>query len=440
MAVIDGNLKVIGALNADGTIVASSGSFSSINAIQNISAGAASQNSGSIILSNSNGISFGLNAGTLTAQHNAITTAMLSNAATISDIRVSGGTTSNLLSAITFADGNGISFGLNAGTLTAQHNAITTAMLSNAATISDILVSGGTTSNLLSAITFADGNGIFFGLDASTMTARQKFQSAWNNYDDNVNSIAALTSQSVSLCMSFHLPFPISASYIRLPMVLTTGSTTIPTLASNTATASNNIGTTFNAVIYSIGTGANSLSLQYVASGAAFFTWSQRISITSTTRASYSQGFSGELEGLAAPGTSLSTQYSLSQTNYAFSTTWLTAFTGTRFLDIPLASSLSAGPYWLILGYSTSSASGGAVAAGMTNARLVLSANYIRTMTAAASLVAPLGNAVAGSTGGHMGAASFSTAGGGTTNSIPFANLTNNTQYIPWQFARVSND
>ena len=60
-----------------------------------------------------------------------LTTAMQSNAATISNIRVSGGTTSNLLSAMTFADGNGVSFGLNAGTLTASHNGLTTAMASN---------------------------------------------------------------------------------------------------------------------------------------------------------------------------------------------------------------------------------------------------------------------------------------------------------------------
>jgi len=49
-----------------------------------------------------------------------ITTAMLSNAVTLSNIRVSAGTTSNLLSAITFANGSGVSFGLNASTLTAS--------------------------------------------------------------------------------------------------------------------------------------------------------------------------------------------------------------------------------------------------------------------------------------------------------------------------------
>lgn len=59
-----------------------------------------------------------------------LTTAMQSNAATISNIRVSAGTTSNLLSAITFDNANGITWGLNASTLTASHNGLTTARAS----------------------------------------------------------------------------------------------------------------------------------------------------------------------------------------------------------------------------------------------------------------------------------------------------------------------
>lgn len=60
-----------------------------------------------------------------------LTTAMQSNAVTLSNIRVSAGTTSNLLSAVTFANGNGVSFGLDAGTVTASHNGLTTAAQSN---------------------------------------------------------------------------------------------------------------------------------------------------------------------------------------------------------------------------------------------------------------------------------------------------------------------
>jgi hypothetical protein len=48
-------------------------------AIRGISAGTASHSGGTIVFSNSNGISFGLNASTITASHNGLTTAALSN-------------------------------------------------------------------------------------------------------------------------------------------------------------------------------------------------------------------------------------------------------------------------------------------------------------------------------------------------------------------------
>jgi len=141
----------------------------------NFSAGTTSGDLGSVVFGNANGVSFGLNGATITGSHNALTTAMasnrgsdfvqataafagtnatgtiasggisvsignyittgmLSNAATISNINLSAGTTSNLASAFTFSNSNGISFGLNAGTITGAHNAITTAMASNRGT------------------------------------------------------------------------------------------------------------------------------------------------------------------------------------------------------------------------------------------------------------------------------------------------------------------
>src|SRR5213594_2239705 len=137
----------------------------------NVSAGTTSNNLSALTFADSNGVTFGLDGSTLTAS-------VAPGGGGLTNIRVSGGTTSNLLSAITFADSNGISFGLNASTMTATVKTdyqtsgayLTTAMLSNAATISNIRVSAGTTSNLLSAITFADSNGLAFGINASTMT------------------------------------------------------------------------------------------------------------------------------------------------------------------------------------------------------------------------------------------------------------------------------
>lgn len=95
-----------------------------------------------------------------------LTTAMQSNAVTLSNIRVSGGTTSNLLSALTFADSNGISFGLNAGTMTAtvKTDYLTTAALSNH--------SHGASANngsfAFQTLSFSNANGISFGTSAGS--------------------------------------------------------------------------------------------------------------------------------------------------------------------------------------------------------------------------------------------------------------------------------
>lgn len=139
--------------------------------------------------SNANGVSFGLSAGAITASHNAITTARASTDAiglntaftagplawTVNSSGLSlnagsaAGTTSgfagNLISGSMTHNTAGLNLSLN-------HPAwLTTAMLSNAVTLSNIRISAGTTSNLLSAFTLNDANGISFGLNASTVTA-----------------------------------------------------------------------------------------------------------------------------------------------------------------------------------------------------------------------------------------------------------------------------
>lgn len=167
--------------------------------IRGISAGATLATNGTVVFSNSNGVSFGLNGSTVTAtvatnylttamasnrgsdfvQANAafagtsasgtiasngisvsvgpyITTAMLSNAVTLSNIRVSAGTASNNLSALTFDNAGGVSFGLNGSVITAE---------APAGVPSPVNFSAGTTSNNLASVIFANGNGVSFGLN-----------------------------------------------------------------------------------------------------------------------------------------------------------------------------------------------------------------------------------------------------------------------------------
>lgn len=127
------------------------------------------------LFSNKNGVSFGLDGTNITASVNAA-------GGGLTNINVSGGTTSNNLSNLVFSNDNGVSFGLNGSTITASVNAA-------GGGLTNINVSAGTTSQNLSAVTFSDANGVSFGLNGSVITGTVKtdYQSSNANY---------LTSQS----------------------------------------------------------------------------------------------------------------------------------------------------------------------------------------------------------------------------------------------------
>lgn len=76
------------------------------------------------------------------------------------NINVSAGTTSNNLSALTFSNSNGVSFGLNGSVITAS-----------AAAGANLNISAGTLSSTVSALTFSNGSGVSFGFDGSNITA-----------------------------------------------------------------------------------------------------------------------------------------------------------------------------------------------------------------------------------------------------------------------------
>lgn len=183
------NITLNQATDANGLTVSFSGGAGAAGNTGFISAGGDTASLGTVVFSNSNGMSFGVNGQTVTASHNGLTTARASNDAvglntaltagplawTVNSAGISlnagsaAGTTSgfggNLISGSMTHNTAGLNLSLN-------HPAwLTTAMASNAATLSNIRVSAGTTSNLLSALTFADGNGVSFGLNASTLTA-----------------------------------------------------------------------------------------------------------------------------------------------------------------------------------------------------------------------------------------------------------------------------
>lgn len=230
-----------------------------------ISAGTTKGTLGEVVFSNSNGVSFGMNGQTMTASHNGLTSqsnqafsaqggssafqtlafnnangATFSNnagavelsytvpstAGLLSNIRVSAGTTSNLLSAITFNNGGGVSFGLDASTITATV----------ATSLTNIRVSAGTTSNLLSAITFNNANGITFGLDASTLTASYTVPTVTNSSWTVSDAVTSATVGRLAFTNSNGLTLSLSTSNNGNHTVI--GSYTVPTVTNSSWTVS----------------------------------------------------------------------------------------------------------------------------------------------------------------------------------------------------------
>lgn len=167
--------------------------------------GTYTQNTGTIQFAASNGITFGLTNNQMTASHNALTTAMASNAgsgfvaasAAFSGTNASGTIASNGISisvaapgagggaalqgsgtytqntgTVQFSNLNGVSFGLTAGTMTASHNGLTTAMASNAGTAFAGTGFSSTTTAGAAIVGTHGSNGLSLGVPAFLTTAQ----------------------------------------------------------------------------------------------------------------------------------------------------------------------------------------------------------------------------------------------------------------------------
>lgn len=365
----------------------------------NFSAGTTSNNLGSVVFSNSNGVSFGLDGSTITATF-----------VGGGNLNLSAGTTSNNLTAVTFDNAGGVSFGLNGSVVTAS---------APGAAPSPVNFSAGTTSGDLGSVVFSNSNGVSFGLDGSTITASISPSvgggATISSYENNAGPMQTMTwpgaAASVSHAAAFQLPQNGSFSFIRFPVLFTQSSTGITTVASS-ADMSQARYWTFNAVIYSLGTGASSQSLMSVTSGSAGWTILKSASIaTNGTQGSYTQAMTFQQEGSSV---TRSTQYSASSTVMPISSGWFTGFTQGRLLDINFAVSLSPGPYWLIAGYTSSNASNSTRFANASVAGAWYSNHYgFSQANIAFSAFNTTGLSV-----GYLGGGSFSTAGGGTVAAL----------------------
>ena len=207
-------------LNA-GTITAS---YTQSTAPGAIAAGTQTQTSGTVIWSNSNGVSFGLNAGTLTASV---------NGGGGGGVAVSAGTASQSTGTVIFSNSNGITFGLNAGTLTASVAAGPAAGIA--------AVSGGTTLATSGTLVFSNANGVSFGIDGNTITASTQMDTSpfYDNLDFGASNSAAIgvfafTGSHRSLFLG-----PLDGNHIEFPDNITASTMHLNlSLSGSTATAS----------------------------------------------------------------------------------------------------------------------------------------------------------------------------------------------------------
>lgn len=235
-------------------------------------------------------------------------------------------------------------------------------------------LSAGTLSANRSDITFSDSGGVSWGLNTNgviTATVATNYQSSgaylttaaqssgMMSYFENMQAGIGAASTTLSAGISaiqlipFIIPHAISMAYLRVPVSMSYVSTEASgTTANSTWTV--NVSYTDAAVILTQKAGASSLSLGYLTSGSATWLFQNQIGAGAQgSRYTVTQNVTYPISGTTSNYT---TSYPQSSANVQISSASLTLFTGPRWLDIPLAVSLSASNYWLALGRSTQSA------------------------------------------------------------------------------------
>lgn len=174
---------------SNGTITATvvPGAAAGIAAVQ---AGTQTATSGTVVFANSNGITAGMSGSSqITFSHNGLTTQTVQTQNMVSVL----GSTGN----ISFANGNGITFGANASTITASHNGITS---QSAQTQNVVVPSAGTQTATSGTVVFSNNAAITFGMsNNSVITATHNGITTGRASTDAIGLNTALTANGVSM-------------------------------------------------------------------------------------------------------------------------------------------------------------------------------------------------------------------------------------------------
>ncbi len=291
-------------------------------------------------------------------------------------------------------------------------------------TIAGINVNNSTMTGAASngVVAFSNSNGVSFGINGNTITASVAAAASTLSFYENfpINSVStAITypTQSNSAVVPFYSPYGIAGSYLRLPVSMSAQSTTFGTTGNTTFSASQLL--TFRAVVYSQGTGANSLSMQSVASGSAPLSY--QISLQANSNSSQytvTQNISFPQRGFTT--NTFSTSFALTNASFQLSTGSISNFNGIRYIDIPFATTLSAGQYWLAMGMSSTTSTQGTAA--LISNRLLIS--FMGQPGAGGAVTyGNLGSTTNVSNLPAWGMGQYSNAGGATTASIALSQV-----------------
>lgn len=332
---------------------------------------------GTILFQNSNGLTFGMsNSSVITASHNALTTAMASNRG--SDFVQATAAFAGTSASGTIAS-NGISVSIGPY--------ITTAMLSNAATISNIRVSAGTTSNLLSALTFADLNGVSFGINASTVTASH-------------NGLTSQSNQNVTAANGGFAFQTLSFSNLN--------GISFGTSAGSAITASHNALTTARASNDAIG-----LNTALTAGPLAWTVNSSGLSLNAGSAAGTTSGFAGNLISGSMTHNTAGLNVSLNHP------AWLTTARGST--DAIGLNTAQTNVTWTVnsSGLSLNAAGYAGTGTSATNASITLNSNGLAISVGAGGGVTPVASA-------SNGSFSFTTLAFSNANNVTFGTSAGN--------------
>jgi hypothetical protein len=266
-------------------------------------------------------------------------------------------------------------------------------------------------------------------LNGSVITAAQQTLSYYQNAPLWGAAGTIQNVGSTSYVFPFQVPNNISASYLRLQLSLSLNSTSFGTTANTTFSAQQL--STWNAVIYTVGTGASSRSLQYLTSGSAGLTaiWSLQANANGSQ---YTVSYQATYPSEGASTNALSTTTGLTNASFQISTGVLANFTGIRYLDIPFAGSLSPGAYWMAIGMSSTTSTQGA--AGFSNAGFSVSSIYMTNPNQTYGLLGAVRNA---SNQMELGLGSFTTNAIGTTASLDYSNISSQASNLKPRFELI---